>query len=202
MPNPIRLHRLIALREAAGLTQADMAQRCGLHGNQSRKAVSAWEVGKTIPHASRRIGFMRYLWHDLHLYQNPAAFAELWEILVEEWAWEALEESELAQLRRELTSTVVVTPAPEPDAVDPPPTTVPEPLPSPLLIAPPLPDSPLPQSTAPYTRSWPTILLRRRNWLLAGLSVLAIIAISAFWWPGAPLPQPTPPPSLTARPTS
>lgn len=98
MPNPVRLHRLIQLRRSAGLTQADMAQRCGLQGAQSRKTVSAWETGEMIPHASRRVDFMHYLWRDLGLRQNPALFEESWAILVEEWGWEPLHEREWAVL--------------------------------------------------------------------------------------------------------
>ncbi len=98
MANPIRLYRLTELREQASLTLADMAECCGLRGNQSRKAVSAWEAGTSVPRANRRLPFVRYLWQDLQLYKEPATFDELWSMLVEEWGWEPLSPEERAQL--------------------------------------------------------------------------------------------------------
>lgn len=98
MPNPTRLYRLIQLREAVGLNQTDMAQRCGLYGNQSRKTISAWETGETIPRASRRVAFIHYLWHDLRLHQEPALFEEVWSMLGEEWGWAPLCDNERQQL--------------------------------------------------------------------------------------------------------
>ncbi len=109
MPNPLPLHRLIQLREAAGLSLSDMAQRCGLSGTQSRKTVSTWETGVAIPRASRRRDFMRYLWHDLHLYQDPAHFDEVWTILVKEWEWEPLSLTEREQLLIEPARPPLVT---------------------------------------------------------------------------------------------
>ncbi len=107
MPNPIRLRHLTELREQTGLTLADMAERCALHGSQSRKAVSNWEAGTSIPRANRRIPFINYLWHDLQLYQEPAAFEKLWSILVEEWAWDPLSAEERAQLLVPVVPTAV-----------------------------------------------------------------------------------------------
>lgn len=197
MPDPIRLHPLIELREAAGLTQADMAERCGLHGRQSRKAVSAWEAGKTIPHVSRRIGFMRYLWHDLQLHQSPERFVELWATLVEEWEWEPLSAAEHEHLLAELPlpppEPEATVPAPEPEET--PVIAEPEPLPSPPITATPLPEHPslLLQPTTTIA-TWRTPLLRQWRWLFTGLPLLALIWVGGQWWRSAPTQQPTPPP--------
>jgi len=99
MPNPTRLYQLTQLREQAHLTLTDMAQRCGLTGKQARKTVSDWEAGHATPRASRRTPFMRYLWHDLHLRQSSTRFAELWQILVEEWDWAPITDDEYVQLQ-------------------------------------------------------------------------------------------------------
>lgn len=98
MPNPARLYQLTQLREQAHLTLADMAQRCGLTGKQARKTVSDWEAGHATPRASRRLGVMRYLWHDLNLQADPARFNAIWQLLVEEWEWTPLSAAERAEL--------------------------------------------------------------------------------------------------------
>jgi ATP/maltotriose-dependent transcriptional regulator MalT/transcriptional regulator with XRE-family HTH domain len=93
MPNPQRLYRLIELREARGFTLADMAAYCGLPGRRGRESVSKWEQGESIPRASRRSKFIAYLRDGLTL--DSAALRQVWDILVEEWAWEPLSEAEL-----------------------------------------------------------------------------------------------------------
>ncbi len=98
MPNPTRLHHLIVLRERAGLTQAEMALRCGVAGKQGRKTVSDWETGEVTPRASRRAKFLVYLWRDLKLREEPARFEAVWQLLVEEWAWAPLSAQDRQQL--------------------------------------------------------------------------------------------------------
>ncbi len=94
MPDALRLDILRTLREAAGLSQTDMARLCGLQGRQSQQTAGAWERGNMTPHASRRGHFLTYLWDHLRLRQDPIHFAAVWEILVEEWAWEPLSDRE------------------------------------------------------------------------------------------------------------
>ena len=48
-PDPHRLAILTDLRKEAGLTLADMALACGLHGQQSHQTAGAWEMGRMIP---------------------------------------------------------------------------------------------------------------------------------------------------------
>lgn len=101
MPNPTRLYQLTRLRERAGLTQVEMAQRCGLPGKQGRKTVSDWESGQATPRASRRPKLLSYLWHDLQLRDDPAGFDAVWAMLVEEWGWEPISALERQQLHQQ-----------------------------------------------------------------------------------------------------
>ncbi|MBX3051723.1 MAG: helix-turn-helix domain-containing protein [Caldilineaceae bacterium] len=100
MPNPIKLAVLIELREAAGLTQAEAAGRCGLRGRQSRKTLAAWEMGQSTPRQRFRLPFAVYLLRDLGLGQDLTRFDAVFGILVEEWEWPALEKEELADFIR------------------------------------------------------------------------------------------------------
>lgn len=116
MPNPTRLHHLIVLRERAGLTQAEMAVRCGLPGKQGRKTVSDWETGEVTPRASRRAKFLVYLWRDLKLREEPTRFEAVWHLLVEEWAWAPLsarDHQQLAQIDNGQEETSIETAANE-----------------------------------------------------------------------------------------
>lgn len=97
-PDPLRLAVLTEMREKAGLTQSDMAQRCGLNGKQARLTAGAWEMGRMTPSTRRRIHFSGYLWDDLGLRDNPPRFAEIWEMLCLEWGWEPLTDQEWHRL--------------------------------------------------------------------------------------------------------
>lgn len=96
MPNPQRLDVLRQLREAAQLTQADMALICGLRGRQSHQTAGAWERGTITPDARRRKRFIGYLWDDLGLRRDPERFEAVWRILVEEWGWQPIDAAEWA----------------------------------------------------------------------------------------------------------
>jgi transcriptional regulator with XRE-family HTH domain len=100
MPSSLRLDILRDLRERAGLTQADMARICGLHGQQSHQTAGAWERGDIIPNRSRRAKLIGYLWDHLGLGQDPASFENVWELLVEEWQWEPITDQEWAAFTR------------------------------------------------------------------------------------------------------
>ncbi|RIK42312.1 MAG: hypothetical protein DCC57_18435, partial [Chloroflexi bacterium] len=91
------LDRLRQLREAAGLTQTDMARLCGLHGRQSHQTAGAWERGTITPSAARRARFIGYLWDHLHLRHDPAQFEAVWGVLVEAWGWEPVTDAEWAR---------------------------------------------------------------------------------------------------------
>ncbi len=67
MPNTQRLAILSEMRQAAGLSQTEMAQRCGLRGRQSYQTAGAWERGEYTPGTNRRTRFIGYLWDDLGL---------------------------------------------------------------------------------------------------------------------------------------
>lgn len=97
-PDPVRLAVLTELRETAGLTQSDMAQRCGLNGKQARLTAGAWEMGRMTPSTRRRIHFSGYLWDDLGLRDDPPRFAEIWEVLCIEWGWDPLTDQEWHRL--------------------------------------------------------------------------------------------------------
>jgi len=97
--NPQRLDLLRELREAAGLSQEKAAQLCGLMGRQGRLTVGAWEQGKYAPDERRRPKLIGYLWDQLRLRQEPARFAQLWAVLVDEWGWAELSDAEWRELR-------------------------------------------------------------------------------------------------------
>jgi len=82
------------LRERAGLTQADMARRCGLTGRQSHQTAGAWERGEIKPSAHRRTRFIGYLWDELRLREDPAQFEAIWAILEKEWHWAPISDDE------------------------------------------------------------------------------------------------------------
>lgn len=91
------LHRLTILRELrerAGLTQSDMARLCGLQGRQSQQTAGAWERGEIIPSRARRAKFIGYLWDHLRLREDPQHFQSVWDILVNVWGWEPIEDRE------------------------------------------------------------------------------------------------------------
>jgi transcriptional regulator with XRE-family HTH domain len=95
-PDPLNF--LVELREAAGLTQKEVARRFDLADRQGYKSVAAWEKGESVPKDRLRARFLRYLWDDLRLHKEPERFAECWEILVERWHWEPLSDAERISL--------------------------------------------------------------------------------------------------------
>jgi len=99
-PNPLRLAILTQLRENARprISQATMAEVCGLSGRTSRLTVGEWERGTAIPHANRRPHLLHYLWDTLQLRCDPQQFEEVWQILVEEWMWEPISDREWQSL--------------------------------------------------------------------------------------------------------
>lgn len=109
-PNSFRLATLTQLRERARppITLAEMARACGLSGNTSRLTVGAWEHGTAIPRANRRPHLLRYLWDTLQLRRDPAEFERVWQILVEEWAWEPISDREWQSLTNTPRPTPIV----------------------------------------------------------------------------------------------
>ncbi len=100
-PDPLNF--LVELREAAGLTQKEVARRFDLADRQGYKSVAAWEKGESIPKGRLRARFLRYLWDDLHLHKEPTRFADCWDRLVARWHWEPLNDAERANLRLPLS---------------------------------------------------------------------------------------------------
>jgi len=96
MPNATRLQILVDLRRQIRprLSQSAVARKFALDPTYGRKAISAWELGEAIPSRDRRVRFMGYLWDDLGLRKTPARFAEVWQILVEEWQWRPISDEE------------------------------------------------------------------------------------------------------------
>ncbi len=90
--NAHRLYKLTELREAKGLTLAEMADYCGLLSRRGRESVGRWEQGLSVPYAKRRSGFLVYLRNGLSL--NGTEVMDIWDVLVEEWQWEPLSEKE------------------------------------------------------------------------------------------------------------
>ncbi len=166
MPNPLRLVVLIQLREAVGLSQSDMADRCGLRGRQSRKSVAAWELGQTIPRRRHRQPIALYLLRDLKLYRDLPRFAGVWQILVEEWEWEPLTDGERATLLAQALPPTSMPPTTQPIEDD-----------IAQAVAPALPVTPLPQQP----RSGGTV--KRLGWFytlprlwIVGLALLLLTA--------------------------
>lgn len=94
MLDPLKLRTLTNLREEAGLTLSTMAMKCGLKGTHARITAGAWEQGRWSPRETRRMQFIGYLWDDLKLREDPGQFYRAWDILVEEWGWEPISETE------------------------------------------------------------------------------------------------------------
>lgn len=90
MPNSLRLAILADLRKECHITLQEMALACGLSGPSGRDSVSAWELGRSIPHPRRRAGFLRYLAQTLQLAANLEHLHHVWAILIEEWGWAPL----------------------------------------------------------------------------------------------------------------
>lgn len=94
--DPARLQILVDLRKAVRprLSQSTVAEKFGL-GRTGDRTVGEWENGRSIPKESqRRSRFIGYLWDDLGLRREPEKFVEIWEMLVEVWRWEPLDEEE------------------------------------------------------------------------------------------------------------
>jgi tetratricopeptide (TPR) repeat protein len=114
-PDPHRLAILTELRKEAGLTLADMARACGLHGQQSHQTAGAWEMGRMIPEEGRRRqAFLYYLWDGLRLRATPTRVESVWAVLVEEWGWQEITDREWQRLtntpRPSQTTPVIGTP--------------------------------------------------------------------------------------------
>lgn len=105
MPNFMRLSILRDLREQIGLTQKQVAKICGLHGKKSHQTIGAWERGEITPKPIRRPKFIAYLWDYLKLGNNLWKFEEIWEILVEEWYWEPISDSEWVSFTSQVRPT-------------------------------------------------------------------------------------------------
>ena len=98
-PDPHRLAILTDLRKEAGLTLAEMARACGLHGQQSHQTAGAWEMGRMIPEEGRRRqAFLDYLWDSLRLRTTPARVEDVWAVLVQEWGWQEITDREWQRL--------------------------------------------------------------------------------------------------------
>lgn len=98
-PDPHRLAILTDLRKEAGLTLAEMARACGLHGQQSHQTAGAWEMGRMIPEEGRRRqAILHYLWDGLRLRTTPARVEGVWAVLVDEWGWQEITDREWQRL--------------------------------------------------------------------------------------------------------
>ncbi|MEZ4868535.1 MAG: AAA family ATPase [Caldilineaceae bacterium] len=128
MPDPHRLQILADLRRQARprLSQAAVAAKFELDLDYGRKAVGTWERGENSPDKSRRRRFIGYLWDDLGLRHDPAKFEEVWQILVEEWQWDAISDEEwqdftvLPRPKASTVPTAELTPPPLPTPRTPP----------------------------------------------------------------------------------
>lgn len=106
MPDPFKLTKLTEVRKAAGVTLAQMARACGLHGNRSYESASAWERGLSVPNTRLRPKFISYLLHVLGLRNEPEEFQVVWEILMDEWGWEPINAVEWHHYFARITETV------------------------------------------------------------------------------------------------
>lgn len=97
MPNAYKLSALTDVRKAAGLTLEQMANACGLYKKKSRESAGAWERGQSVPNARLRPKFIDYLGNTLGLQASPQRFHEVWQILVDEWEWEPVNDDEWQQ---------------------------------------------------------------------------------------------------------
>ncbi|MEM7132850.1 MAG: tetratricopeptide repeat protein [Chloroflexota bacterium] len=100
LPDAMRLDTLRLLREERGISQTEAAKLCGLMGRQGRISLGAWERGASIPHTTRRLNVLHYLWDHLGLRNDLEQFEELWETFVEEWGWEPLGDQEWSRLTK------------------------------------------------------------------------------------------------------
>ncbi|MEM7130412.1 MAG: SUMF1/EgtB/PvdO family nonheme iron enzyme [Chloroflexota bacterium] len=99
-----RLEFLRSLRREAGISQKDAATKFDLEGRQARQTIGAWERGQQIPDVRHRTRFIGYLWDNLRLRNSPAKFEETWQILVEEWQWSPISETEIKEYHLGRTS--------------------------------------------------------------------------------------------------
>lgn len=103
MPDHCRLAVLTQLRKAAGVTLAQMAHACGLHGKRAYESAAAWERGESVPRPSVRHAFLVYLAHTLNLAADRATLAAVWNVAVEEWGWEPLHPADWAMIDQGLS---------------------------------------------------------------------------------------------------
>src|SRR5262249_19534350 len=87
-------------------------EKLGL-GADGRHTIQNWEEGLRVPRPqiknsrSTRAVMLDYLWNFLRMHDNPIVFEALWWVLVEEWDWEELSDTEWKAL----------TPLPRPEQV-------------------------------------------------------------------------------------
>jgi transcriptional regulator with XRE-family HTH domain len=90
---PLRLLRQV--REAADLSQTDMALYFGFNGSNGRNTVARWENGEGNPPAMKhRRTFISYLAVKLGLHNDRQRFDEVWNTLQERWGWLTVTERE------------------------------------------------------------------------------------------------------------
>lgn len=93
--DPDKLKILSNLRQKHNISQDAMAALFGLTADKKRNTVAAWENGRWIPpEKSWRKRFISYLLDDLHLRSTPNRFRAVWDILIEQWQWQELNEQE------------------------------------------------------------------------------------------------------------
>lgn len=86
--DPAKTIRLAELRDAADLTQQEVAELFYL---KDRASVRAWEFGYSSPPAKHRSRFIVYLLDKLALRKDPQQFRTLWDdLMVNTWGWEPL----------------------------------------------------------------------------------------------------------------
>ncbi|WP_129677835.1 tetratricopeptide repeat protein [Candidatus Chloroploca sp. Khr17] len=99
MPDRHQLAILTRLRKAAKVTLAEMARACSLNGNRAYESAGAWERGEAVPRATLRVPFLGYLAQTLRLADDHATLAAIWDVLVQAWGWEPLEEADWRYLK-------------------------------------------------------------------------------------------------------
>lgn len=175
-PEPLRLQVLSQLRAAAGLSQEEAARRCGLTTANGRRTFAAWEQGKSRPRRSNQAALLVYLLRDLSLRHDLDRFDDIYAILMDEWEWPGLLDSERADFLRQ---------AEQPYApFEPPPSEAPE-----------ADEDATPGAVQSVQRQW-------RWYVGLGLAILAVVLYAFFPRPAQPPPLPAPPALPSATPSS
>jgi adenylate kinase family enzyme/DNA-binding XRE family transcriptional regulator len=95
MPDKGPLTLLRQVREAVGLSQADMAQYFDFKGPNGRNTVARWENGEGNPPAMKhRRAFIAYLAIKVGLHNDRQRFDEVWRTLEEHWNWPRITDRE------------------------------------------------------------------------------------------------------------